>query len=79
MLYLQLGLGDHLISGGQQGTPLQHLTQNGLVGALPSDLYIPSQKDQNLVDFYHHCLPFHQLFVQLFPSNPLSQPNLAAY
>ncbi|EDR09746.1 uncharacterized protein LACBIDRAFT_326329, partial [Laccaria bicolor S238N-H82] len=47
-----LCLHDHLVSEDQHGTPPQHLTQNGLAGGLPVDLYISSQKDQNLVDFY---------------------------
>lgn len=62
-----LCLGDHLVSGDQHGTPPQHLTQNGLAGGLPVDLYISSQKDQNLVDFYPSWSAFPSAFCPAFP------------
>lgn len=62
-----LCLGNHLVFADQHGTPLQHLTQNGLVGGLPGDLYISSQKDQNLVDFYPSSSAFLSAFCPAFP------------
>jgi len=57
----------HWASGGQHRTPAQHLTQNRLVGALSSSLDIPSQNNQNLVDFYPSLSTFPSAFCLAFP------------